>query len=604
MTYSNGGRILQRTETGPAANGTSTTASYDINNTSDTGILTSLHYPAVNVSGFSYDAEGDPLGYQDSIVNVGTTTQSFTYTSRREQEMDSRSPVPAGTSPNANFANGVTVAGTYSQNELSWNATAGTATGWDNPSNSTTGNATAFSYDTAGRQTSRDDTIYDSYGNPHDYVSTRQYDAENRIVSGLQQQHGVGITGTYNTLTAYQWGPNGHPILTGSTPRVSNATPSTSQLAYDTLHWNGGRLLFTTNSQGQVDDIKLGAVGDITPIDAGYSGLTFWDRIAGSAAFCHNATGAAGTDASSATHTTTGCARSSGQTMQQPASIVWSGSTGLAGGVGQGHVLGMPGSDGLADGVGILQGVRLYDPQLGGWTTPDAYQGRLDSPITEKSYIWNNDNAVAFSDPSGNDPAGESFWGTVGGVAGFIIGAVAVAALVALVIVAAPEILAAVGIGAAAALEATEITVAASDVVEGLDTIVGFDVPIFRIPFVKIPAIAQTFAKVGGAIGAAIGQHLGEDYAKSKDTAPMHDSFIFTYIWGDFETMDHQVLQYFYKERVHNAENYGFHHGVLHDPSEGLNGSYDTMQGALNGGPGMLNYCWSCDKSGGNPFPL
>ncbi|HET9392186.1 MAG TPA: DUF6531 domain-containing protein [Candidatus Rubrimentiphilum sp.] len=606
MTYSNGGRIVQRSESGPAANPTPTTVSYDINNGSNTGTVTALNYPAVNVSGFSYDAEGDLLSYQDSIVNVGASTRSFAYTDRHEEQMDSRSNVPAGTNANANFANGVMVAGTYNQNELSWNATGGTATGWDNPSNSETGNSTAFGYDTAGRQTSRDDTIY-RFGNPFSYVSTRQYDAENRIISGSQQTRGLGLAGTYNTLTADQWGPNGHPILIGSTPRVSNATPSTSQLAYDTLHWDGGRLLFTTNSQGQVDDIKLAAGGDVTPLDAGYSGLTFWDRLAGSVAFCHNATGAAGNDASSTTHTANGCTLVGGQSMQQPTSIAWS-SAGLAGGVGQGHILGMPGTDGLSDGTGILQGVRLYDPQLGGWTTPDAFQGRLDSPITQKSYVWNNDNSLAFSDPSGNDPAGETFWGTVGGTVGFILGAVAVVAVCVLIVAAAPEVLAAVAVVAGeAALESTAIEVTAADVVEGLDTVAGFDVPLFRIPFVRIPAIAQPLAKMAGAVGAAIGSHIGEDYAKSKDTAPSHNSFVFTYIWGDFETMDHQVLQYFYVTRVHNAENYGFHHGVLHDPFEGLNGAYDTMQSALNGGPGMMNYCWSCDHSSfapaGNPFP-
>jgi hypothetical protein len=57
---------------------------------------------------------------------------------------------------------------------------------------------------------------------------------------------------------------------------IGSAAQGTYQ--YDTLHWNGGVLLFTTNSAGQLDDIKIGAQGDILPLDSGYKGLTFYDR--------------------------------------------------------------------------------------------------------------------------------------------------------------------------------------------------------------------------------------------------------------------------------------------------------------------------------------
>lgn len=405
-SFSAAGRMLQRTETGPIANAAALTVSYDINNGSNTGNMTSVTYPAATANGFTYDAQGETLGYQESIANVGTTTKSFAYSDRGEQVMDSRAIVPSGSSANSNFADGVTIAGTSARVAVSWDARMGSQTGTFDPSGSDTPVSTTFSFDGDGRQNGRVDVTYDRFGNEHDYGSSRQYDAENRLKSGSQQKHGTGILGTSNTLTAFQWGPNGLPALVGSTPIVSNATPSTSQLAYDTLHWDGGQLLFTTNPQGQVDDIKIGSGADITPLDPGYSGMTSWDRLAGSVAFCHNSSGAAGNDSGPTSHTTSGCTIAGSQSIAQPSTMIWSGSLTTAAGIGQGKIMGMPGSDGLADGVELLQGLRAFDPQLGGWTAPDPRLGDLRDPMSQKSYVWNNANPMEFSDPMGLQACG------------------------------------------------------------------------------------------------------------------------------------------------------------------------------------------------------
>ncbi|MHB8214066.1 MAG: RHS repeat-associated core domain-containing protein, partial [Vulcanimicrobiaceae bacterium] len=50
------------------------------------------------------------------------------------------------------------------------------------------------------------------------------------------------------------------------------------------------------------------------------------------------------------------------------------------------------------------QGVRSYDTQAGIWTSPDAYAGTVNDPATQKSYMWNNNNPISYSDPSGYDP--------------------------------------------------------------------------------------------------------------------------------------------------------------------------------------------------------
>ena len=84
----------------------------------------------------------------------------------------------------------------------------------------------------------------------------------------------------------------------GSADSTTNIPPDDTAASYDTLHWDGDQLIFSTNPQHQVDDVKVGFVGDITPIAAtqGYNGITFWDRGPGGAVvYCHNATGSSGT---------------------------------------------------------------------------------------------------------------------------------------------------------------------------------------------------------------------------------------------------------------------------------------------------------------------
>lgn len=62
-----------------------------------------------------------------------------------------------------------------------------------------------------------------------------------------------------------------------------------------------------------------------------------------------------------------------------------------------------PGLDGISDGNNIIQGVRNYDPGLGGWTTPDAYAGEVHDPMSQQPYMWNRNNSIVYQDPSGYD---------------------------------------------------------------------------------------------------------------------------------------------------------------------------------------------------------
>lgn len=54
-----------------------------------------------------------------------------------------------------------------------------------------------------------------------------------------------------------------------------------------------------------------------------------------------------------------------------------------------------------------IQGVRSYDSNTTQWTTPDAYKGDVHDPMSQRSYMWNNNNPISYSDPSGYVPEEE-----------------------------------------------------------------------------------------------------------------------------------------------------------------------------------------------------
>ncbi|MHB8442722.1 MAG: CHAP domain-containing protein, partial [Candidatus Tyrphobacter sp.] len=398
--YTAAGRMTRRTESGAGANGTPTTVSYDAN-----GMETSNTTPGESLSGLEYGAEGERLG----LLADGAPYQ-YTYNVRGELVTSPQVTNPP-TVAHAWYANGAQIQEPYMGNDTAfwWDDRMGVM-GAEFPPNS----VDQWTYDNAGRLT---------YGGGDAFGETRSYDAENHTLSststGAIQLQGGGQY-NYGLQNVIAWGPNGHPIHIGGS---ASGAPSQS----DTLHWNGNTLLFTTSSTGQLVDIKIGAQGDILPLDPSYKGLTFYDRDpAGGVMGCHNATGAtyAGiadvytrTSKSKylggATYGVSPCETGSGYNQDtgsptMPTSIIWwSQAVWSLGGsyapppVGQGGVLGMPRTDGLTDGTDTIQGVRTYDSNAGTWTTPDAYAGNVDNPASQKSYMWNGNNPEAYSDPTG-----------------------------------------------------------------------------------------------------------------------------------------------------------------------------------------------------------
>src|SRR5579884_531005 len=67
--------------------------------------------------------------------------------------------------------------------------------------------------------------------------------------------------------------------------------------------------------------------------------------------------------------------------------------------------------DGYAVGGLTIQGVRAYDSNSIQWTAPDAYKGNVHDPMSQRAYMWNNNNPITYHDPSGYETGGCSING-------------------------------------------------------------------------------------------------------------------------------------------------------------------------------------------------
>ena len=162
------------------------------------------------------------------------------------------------------------------------------------------------------------------------------------------------------------WGPNGHIVRTGN-----NATGT---MAYETLHWGGHTLLFTTNNAGALDDIKIGGPANFVA-SSGAVKVAFNDRdFSGAIASSHTIAGAG--------------------TWNPPKP-----NRQLCSSAGTNDPITQPGPDG----INIFQGARAYDPVLGNGTAPDAYAGNVGDPMSQKTYVWDGNNSFVYEDPSGYD---------------------------------------------------------------------------------------------------------------------------------------------------------------------------------------------------------
>lgn len=419
FAYSPAGRETALTYSGAGAPSAGPTYGFDTY-----GRQQSETIGAVSMAQRGYDPEGELTSY---ILSGQTTPQAITYTARGEIATDPQTP-------SATYANGIkldaqVISGYVTmQNSQQFDARQGALLGYSSTCASncssalnpckTGGSGTicpsgSFAYDGLGRMTQkiiasatkdRDGTV-----NENDTTTTNTYDADNR----LTDTHVVPDAGG-EQQNWYAWGPNGHPWQIGfqaTNPAGCGSVGGCYLRFNQTLHWDGNQLLFVTGPNGQLADVKVGTLGDITPIDQYFSGITFYGRnAAGDIAVCYNRTGVYGTFGYSKPRNGWLCPSSASGTPN----FQYAYQTGD--GTAYTKVPVYLGRDGLYDWINTIQGVRAYDSDSGQWSTPDAYSGRVQDPMSQKSYVWNDGNPIAYADPSGYSAA--LFYDGYGGQSG------------------------------------------------------------------------------------------------------------------------------------------------------------------------------------------
>jgi len=255
-----------------------------------------------------------------------------------------------------------------------------------------------YANDLAGRASTQ--TYSDNSGNPRGTSWSKEYDVQNHLVLETLTDMPSGKYGAINFQLGYVIGPMERPFEIGSTAQSLQPTTNYGPFQYESLYWDDGTLLFTTNSSGAIDDVKIGDIADYIPGSAAL--LVMWDRDNnGQIAGCHSSAGS-GFGQSTVWQSSATCSNISGvlfpgPIFPQPLITTYSP-------VGRGGLLGIPKSDGISDGQNTIQGVRSYDPGTGQWSTPDAYRGDVHDPMSQKPYMWDRNNPYAYEDPSGFDP--------------------------------------------------------------------------------------------------------------------------------------------------------------------------------------------------------
>ncbi len=178
------------------------------------------------------------------------------------------------------------------------------------------------------------------------------------------------------------------------------------------LHWDGSALLYSTEqfatgapvvtlSIGKLGEVQLGSDG----FNAPYAISTIDRDDGGAQVQLHsddyfsgfNPPGAYLMRIPKATSSRIGIANCAFYNSSQGcgnATVVSPPDTGFA-------PVGMARTDGYQIGDVTIQGVRAYDPSTAQWVSPDAYVGTTTDPGSQNPFMWNGNNPIAYSDPSG-----------------------------------------------------------------------------------------------------------------------------------------------------------------------------------------------------------
>lgn len=385
FSQTRGGRPTGETDPYPSA---STTIAYDAS-----GRLNQLVDPEGTTYFNSFDPEGELLTFTEP-GQTSAVVQNFDGNGVMIKQ------IPPGSDPNT----GCTFGFTQTDNDGFMNMTTNTPDLGGGCSNKTTTGADDV-------RNAVQSTTWVSSQNPIGRVlKNYTFDSDGRVSIGWKDNGGSAqsFTNVYdgdghlvqrnvgaNVAMERNYGPDGQIDQIGT-------ADASHVIHYETLHWDGHVLLFTTNSSGQVDDVKVGQTADYFPLDSSNAQLTVWDRDnTGRIRACHNNGGNSGSwsKLDGYNFTTSPLPPLGGCTT--PA--MYGGA-----GVGQGSAVLQPDGDGYWDGFVMIQGVRDYDTQLRAWEEPDPLPGRAWNPSSQKRYAWDGNNPSSYQDLSGMAPISDN----------------------------------------------------------------------------------------------------------------------------------------------------------------------------------------------------
>ena len=269
-----------------------------------------------------------------------------------------------------------------------------------------------YAYDAAGRETSDTETC----GSSPEGTATRTYDSDNHIsTQNIPQLFDPGFTcaATANqTALSYTWAADGHLANFTNTQYVSG-TPYTNNYS---AHWDGDDLLYVASGGAIYLYVEKLAVM-LGPNNGSWTTMVYDRDWSGTSVNSHFWNGGStygfGFLTADNVHTflaqckgyspTLGSGGTCSEQQNPPAPSVGGPAPGTNSQTWTGGkpTLDASREDGYFDGSVSFQGVRAYDPNMNQWTTPDAYSGDVHDPMSQHPYMWNANNPVQYSDPSG-----------------------------------------------------------------------------------------------------------------------------------------------------------------------------------------------------------
>jgi YD repeat-containing protein len=361
-------------------------------------------------SAFSYDDDDELISYL--VGGQNGVTRTLTLNARGEMLEDNNNSLLGGWAqgPTAS-ANGVQVGdgdtGTPNQNAvqappttLQFDVRSNMATCIPNPQWALNNTDTwALRPDAAGRQAYAHEDPSNACGFSIGAITTT-FDSENHIYQTNFPWLVNNPAGLNDGLATVTWGPDGRHRIDALSP----ADPIT-----ETAHWDGDMLLFSTIGGAPFLYVGKNAIidasGDIVVSDRDERGtqMTSHGQVPNPGPYY--------------TGLTTGTVRNVyayKQNKQLPISMSGGSCNIWYQQGGQEYfqtcpttfsdTFAMTRADGYAMVGGLVQGARTYDNTSGQWLTPDPYVGDVHDPMSQKPFMWNNNNPVEWADPMGYDP--------------------------------------------------------------------------------------------------------------------------------------------------------------------------------------------------------